>query len=154
MLHQAAWLNRIMLAIVYVWFGFLKIIGNSPAEGLVSDLFHKTLSGLMASSQFVIALGIFECLLGVVWLFPSLTKYAYFTLIFHLITTFLPIVLLPNATWSSFFTLTLVGQYIVKNVVLFSAAYFVYAFFVPPVSVGVTDSQSLLDSKSEGLDTK
>ncbi len=135
-LNQAAWLNRIMLALVYVWFGFLKIIGNSPAEGLVLDLFHKTLSELMSSSHFVIALGIFECLLGVVWLLPSLTKYAYFTLIFHLITTFLPIILLPNATWSSFLTLTLVGQYIVKNVVLFSAAYFIHKFTNTPGFTG------------------
>ncbi len=132
MLLQAAWLNRLMLALVYVWFGLLKIIGYSPAEGLVSDLFHATLSGLMTSSQFLILLGVFECILGIMWIFPSLTKYSFFTLIFHLITTFLPIVLLPNATWVGFFTLTLVGQYIVKNVVLFSAAYFIYKFTNTP----------------------
>ena len=128
MLEKASWINRMMIALVYVWFGFLKILGTSPAEGLVSDLFNVTLSGLMSSSQFVICLGVFECVLGLIWLFPSLTKIAFYTLIFHLITTFMPIVLLPNTTWTSFFSLTLVGQYIVKNVVLLGAGYFVYVF--------------------------
>ena len=131
MLQTASWINRMMIALVYVWFGFLKILGTSPAEGLVSDLFNVTLSGLMSSSQFVICLGVFECVLGLIWLFPSLTKIAFYTLIFHLITTFMPIVLLPNVTWTSFFSLTLVGQYIVKNVVLLGAGYFVYVFNAP-----------------------
>jgi len=131
MLEKASWINRMMIALVYVWFGFLKILGTSPAEGLVSDLFNVTLSGLMSSSQFVICLGVFECVLGLIWLFPSLTKIAFYTLIFHLITTFMPIVLLPNTTWTSFFSLTLVGQYIVKNVVLLGAGYFVYVFNAP-----------------------
>ena len=138
MLQTASWINRMMIALVYVWFGFLKILGTSPAEGLVSDLFNVTLSGLMSSSQFVICLGVFECVLGLIWLFPSLTKIAFYTLIFHLITTFMPIVLLPNVTWTSFFSLTLVGQYIVKNVVLFASAFFVFKFSVPPVSLAVT----------------
>ena len=131
MLEKASWINRMMIALVYVWFGFLKILGTSPAEGLVSDLFNVTLSGLMSPSQFVICLGVFECVLGLIWLFPSLTKIAFYTLIFHLITTFMPIVLLPNTTWTSFFSLTLVGQYIVKNVVLLGAGYFVYVFNAP-----------------------
>ena len=131
MLVNASWINRVMIAIIYVWFGLLKILGTSPAEGLVTDLFNTTLLGVMSSSQFVISLGLFECALGIVWLFPKITKFAFFILIFHLITTFMPIVLLPNATWTSFFSLTLVGQYIVKNLVLFGASYFLYVFSAP-----------------------
>lgn len=138
MLETASWVNRVMIALVYAWFGLLKIVGTSPAEGLVTDLFNVTLSGVMSSSQFVISLGVFECALGFVWLFPKLTKIAFFVLVFHLITTFMPIVLLPNTTWVSFFSLTLVGQYIVKNVVLFASAFFVFKFSVPPVSLAVT----------------
>lgn len=136
MLTNASWMNRLMLAIVYIWFGYLKILGNSPAEGLVTDLFNVTLSGIMTSSEFLIYLGLFECILGIIWLFPRLTKYAYFALVFHLCTTFLPIILLPNVTWTSFFSLTLVGQYIVKNVVLFSSAYFIYKFSSIPSFTG------------------
>ena len=41
-LVTAAWLNRAMIAVVYTWFGFLKVLGTSPAEGLVTKLFHIT----------------------------------------------------------------------------------------------------------------
>lgn len=137
-LEIAAWVNRMMITLVYVWFGLLKILGTSPAEGLVTELFNTTLSGFMSSSQFVFSLGVFECFLGIIWLFPRLTKIAFYVLIFHLITTFMPIVFLPNTTWTSFFSLTLVGQYIMKNVVLFGSAFFVFSFSVPPVKLAVT----------------
>ena len=64
----------------------------------------------------------------VLWLFPRLTKVAFWVMISHLFTTFLPVLFLPNETWQSFFSLTLTGQYIIKNVVLLSAAWFIYVF--------------------------
>jgi len=45
-----------------------------------------------------------------------------------LFTTFLPVMFLVEDTWQSFFALTLTGQYIIKNVVLLSAAWFIYVF--------------------------
>lgn len=128
MLHQAAWINRVMLAIVYIWFGYLKVIGTSPAEGLVAELFQITLSGTISVNLFIKILGLFECVLGFVWLVPNFSKIAFYLLVFHLMTTFLPIILLPAITWTTFMSLSLVGQYIIKNVVLFSSAYFIYRF--------------------------
>lgn len=128
MLHQAAWINRVMLAIVYIWFGYLKVIGTSPAEGLVAELFQITLSGTISVNLFIKILGLFECVLGFVWLVPNFSKIAFYLLVFHLLTTFLPIILLPAITWTTFMSLSLVGQYIIKNVVIFSSAYFIYRF--------------------------
>ena len=125
-LVTAAWLNRAMIAVVYIWFGFLKVIGTSPAEGLVTKLFNLTLEPMMGIQTFLLILGIGECLIGFVWLSPRLTKLAFGLMIVHMFTTFMPILFLPNETWQSFFTLTLTGQYIIKNVVLLSAAWFVY----------------------------
>ena len=125
-LLTAAWLNRAMIAVVYIWFGFLKVIGTSPAEGLVTKLFNLTLEPMMGIQTFLLILGIGECLIGFVWLSPRLTKLAFGLMIVHMFTTFMPILILPNETWQSFFTLTLTGQYIIKNVVLLSAAWFVY----------------------------
>ncbi|MEK6547959.1 MAG: hypothetical protein AABZ56_06555 [Bacteroidota bacterium] len=127
-LVSAAWMNRAMIAIVYVWFGSLKIIGVSPAEGLVTKLFDLTLSPFMSIQQFLILLGGAECLIGLLWLFPRISKWAFWIMVGHLFTTFLPVLLLPNETWQSFFALTLTGQYIIKNVVLLSAAWFIYVF--------------------------
>ena len=128
-LVTAAWLNRAMIAVVYIWFGFLKVIGTSPAEGLVTKLFNLTLEPMMGIQTFLLILGMGECLIGFVWLSPRLTKLAFGLMIVHMFTTFMPILILPNETWQSFFTLTLTGQYIIKNVVLLSAAWFVYIFW-------------------------
>jgi hypothetical protein len=127
-LVTAAWMNRTMIAIVYVWFGSLKIFGVSPAEGLVTKLFDITLSPFMSIQQFLILLGLVESAIGLLWLFPRISKWAFWIMMGHLFTTFLPVLFLPNETWQSFFALTLTGQYIIKNVVLCSAAWFIYVF--------------------------
>jgi hypothetical protein len=127
-LLSASWMNRAMIAIVYVWFGSLKVFGVSPAEGLVTKLFDITLSPFMNIQQFLILLGLAESAIGMLWLFPRITKWAFWIMMGHLFTTFLPVFFLPNETWQSFLTLTLTGQYIIKNVVLCSAAWFIYVF--------------------------
>ena len=128
-LVTAAWLNRAMIAMVYIWFGFLKVLGTSPAEGLVTKLFHLTLEPMMGIQSFLLILGIGECTIGFLWLSPRLTKLAFGLMIVHMFTTFMPVIFLPNETWQSFFNLTLTGQYIIKNVVLLSAAWFIFIFW-------------------------
>ena len=44
-----------------------------------------------------------------------------------MLATFLPVFVLPNLTWQSFMTLTLIGQYIFKNLVMLAAGGFVYS---------------------------
>ncbi|MEY4646744.1 MAG: hypothetical protein RIQ98_580 [Bacteroidota bacterium] len=127
-LVTAAWMNRAMIALVYVWFGMLKVFGVTPAEGLVTKLFDITLAPYMCIQDFLILLGLSECLIGLLWLFPRITKIAFWVMMGHLFTTFLPVLFLPNETWESFLALTLTGQYIIKNVVLLSAAWFIYVF--------------------------
>ena len=102
-LVTAAWLNRAMIAVVYIWFGFLKVIGSSPAEGLVTKLFNLTLEPYMGIQTFLLILGVGECAIGFLWLFPRLTKIAFWVMIVHMFTTFMPILFLPNETWQSFF---------------------------------------------------
>lgn len=125
-LETAAWMNRAMIALVYIWFGLLKVASTSPAEGLVTKLFNLTLEPYMGIQTFLVMLGIGECAIGFLWLFPRLTKIAFWVMIAHMCTTFLPVIILPNETWQSFLTLTLTGQYIIKNVVLLSASWFIY----------------------------
>lgn len=126
LIQKATWFNRISLFVVFFWFGFLKIIGTSPAEGLVVKLFDETLAGIMPIEVFLPAFGAFECALGLLWLSPRLTKIAFLGMCFHMFCTFLPMALLKGDTWQSFMTLTLTGQYIVKNLVLIGSSWFVY----------------------------
>jgi uncharacterized membrane protein YphA (DoxX/SURF4 family) len=116
------WVLRIGLAIVYVWFGLLKALGVSPATQLVHDLFDKTVPSFVPFGFFYPAFSWFEVLLGILFLFPKLTRVAFVLVVFHLISTALPLVALPDQAWSSFLVPTMEGQYIVKNVLIFGAA--------------------------------
>jgi uncharacterized membrane protein YkgB len=119
--------NRIALFVVFFWFGFLKVIGVSPAEELVSLLFNKTLSSFMSIDTFLVTFGLFEMVLGLIWLVPKWTKYAFWVFGFHMFTTFLPFIFIPEVAMNENMTLTLVGQYIVKNIVLLGSGLFLYS---------------------------
>ncbi|MBK7736150.1 MAG: hypothetical protein IPI45_00070 [Saprospiraceae bacterium] len=114
--------NRLSLFVVFFWFGLLKVLGLSPAEALVTHLHNETIGNLLSASNFCLILGIVECTIGVLWLFPKLTKFAFFLFSAQMCTTFLPLFYLPGDTWQNGFALTLTGQYIIKNVVLVASA--------------------------------
>ncbi|MCP9767287.1 hypothetical protein EGI22_05150 [Lacihabitans sp. LS3-19] len=115
-------INRLAMFVVYFWFGFLKVIHLSPATELVTALAQVTLPFIPAES-FIVSFGIFECVIGVLWLFPKFTNIVFWLTVFHLVTTFMPMFFLPNVSWNQFFTPSLVGQYIIKNFVIFGAIY-------------------------------
>ncbi len=117
--------NRVAIFVVYFWFGLLKVIGLSPATGLVTDLAHTTLP-FVEADKFIVLFGIFECLIGLMWLWPKLAKMTFWFTIFHLITTFLPTVFLPDAVWNKFLTPSLVCQYIIKNLVVLASIFTLY----------------------------
>jgi uncharacterized membrane protein YkgB len=108
---------RYSLAIVFIWFGLLKPLGWSPASGLVANTVY-----LLNPSWFVPFLGWWEVLIGVCLLRRSWIRVGIFLMAIQMVGTFLPLVLLPEVTWTGFMTLTLEGQYIIKNLVLISAA--------------------------------
>jgi uncharacterized membrane protein YkgB len=120
------WWNRIALFVVFFWFGFLKIIHISPAEGLVTRLHETTISPFISIEKFLVLLGVIECAIGVLWLLPKLTKVAFWLFILQMFTTFLPLLFLPKDTWQNMMVLTLTGQYIIKNVVLIASALTIY----------------------------
>ncbi len=119
--------------VIFFWFGFLKIIGQSPASPLVQALFEKTIS-FMSFDTFIILFGVFECAIGILFLIKGLEKIAIPLFFIHMITTFGPLVLLSTMTWSSFMVPTLEGQYIIKNLVLISAVITIGASLRAPSS--------------------
>lgn len=121
---------RIGLFIVFFWFGFLKVIGLSPASGVVQRLFENTIP-FMEFSTFLILFGLFECLIGVLFLIKGMERVVIPLLLIHMITTFGPLVYLPEETWQKFMVPTLEGQYIIKNVVLIAAAVGIAAHLHP-----------------------
>jgi uncharacterized membrane protein YkgB len=121
---------RIGLFIVFFWFGFLKVIGLSPASGVVQRLFENTIP-FMEFSTFLVLFGLFECLIGVLFLIKGMERVVIPLLLVHMITTFGPLVYLPEETWQKFMVPTLEGQYIIKNVVLIAAAVGIAAHLHP-----------------------
>ena len=121
---------RLGLFIVFFWFGALKVIGLSPASGLVLDLLHRTIP-FMDPATFLCAFGVFECLIGILFLIKGAERVVIPLLFIHMITTFGPLVLLPTETWSGLLTPTLEGQYIIKNVVIIAAAIGIAAHLHP-----------------------
>jgi len=118
--------SRISIFVIYFWFGLLKIIGLSPAEGLVNHLYDITLKSIIDFRLFFILFGLFECAIGLIWLMPKLTKISMYLICLHLVLTVLPVFVLPKDTWSNLLTPTLVGQYIIKNLVLLSSAFVIF----------------------------
>jgi uncharacterized membrane protein YkgB len=112
---------RFGLFVVFFWFGALKVLGLSPASGVVARLFEQTIP-FMSFDFFLILFGLFECLIGVLFVIKGLERVVIPLLFIHMITTFGPLVFLPDETWSAFMVPTLEGQYIIKNLVIIATA--------------------------------
>ena len=115
---------RWSLFLVYFWFGILKVFNLSPAEELVTALQHQTIP-FIPSDFFLVAFGFFECLIGVLFLVKGAEKIVFPLFIIHIITTTLPLFLLPSFTWQYWLVPPLTGQYIIKNIVLVAVAIYV-----------------------------
>ncbi len=109
---------RYSLALIFIWFGFYKIVGVSSATELVAKTVYW-----VSPTWFVPLLGWWEVLIGVCLLVRPLIRVGLFLMAFQMMGTFLPFVILPHVTFESFpFVLSMEGQYIMKNIVLISAA--------------------------------
>ena len=127
---------RFGLFVVFFWFGALKVIGLSPASSLVQNLFEQTIS-FMSFTTFIILFGLFECLIGILFIIPGLERVVIPMLFLHMVTTFMPLFILPAMTWSGFMVPTLEGQYIIKNLVIIAAAIGIAAHLHPLSKVGL-----------------
>lgn len=112
-------LLRISMGVVFVWFGALKLIpGGSPAEGLI----RETIT-FFPPQIFLPVLALWEILIGLGFITGKLMRVTILLLFLQMPGTVSPMVLRPDLVFVQFpFFLTLEGQYIVKNLVLVSAA--------------------------------
>ncbi len=121
---------RFGLFVIFFWFGILKVIGLSPASPLVQSLFERTIS-FMSFDTFIVLFGLFECLIGVLFLIRGCERIVIPMLFLHMLTTFMPLFLLPSITWSGFLVPTLEGQYIIKNLVIIATGIGIAAHLHP-----------------------
>lgn len=123
-------LARFAIFLVYFWFGILKVVGASPASPLVLALLDKTMPFIPPDS-FLVAFGVIEVIIGILFIIPKLERLAMFALVLHLITTIMPLFLLPHMAWNGFLVPTLEGQYMIKNILILTCGLVVLASLKP-----------------------
>ena len=116
------YLVRIPIFIIFFWFGFLKIMDLSPAQQLVKDTVYWM--PFLSAASWTYVIGVWEVLIAICFLFKRTTLIAMILLFLQMSGTFLPLVILPEITFqnSNPFLPTLEGQYIIKNIIIITAA--------------------------------
>jgi len=114
-------LARVAIFVIYFWFGILKLFNLSPASPLAQALTAKTI-GLQHYNLAFNILAVYECVVGILFLFPKATRIVIPLLFIHMIIVCSPLILVPHLAWSRPFVPTLEGQYIIKNVAIIALA--------------------------------
>ncbi len=111
-------LLRISLAVVFVWFGALKVLDVTPVTDLVAETVYW-----VDPDWFVPLLGWAEIAIGLLLLFNVLLRVAIGLFLLQMAGTFLVLVIQPDVAFQdgNVFKLTVEGEFIVKNLVLLSA---------------------------------
>ena len=114
---------RVSLGIIFMWFGVLKPLGLSPAEPLV--LATVGWLPLFDAPSWVSIIGWWEVAIGLTFLFRKTLRVAIALLALQMAGTFMPLILLPEVTFQAGhlpYGPTMEGQYIIKNLLILSAA--------------------------------
>lgn len=112
-------LLRISIGVVFFWFGALKLVpGLSPAEPLIREAMP-----FLPLDFFIPFLGLWEIVIGLGFIVGKYMRVTILLMMLQMVGAVSPLILYPQGVWVSFpFVLTLEGQYIIKNMVLISAA--------------------------------
>lgn len=114
---------RLSLAIIFIWFGLLKPLGLSPAAPVVRATVEWM--PLLSPDAWVAVIGWWEVAIGATFLFQRTVRIAIALLALQMVGTFMPLVMLPLVTFQPGhipYAPTMEGQYIIKNLLIISAA--------------------------------
>lgn len=117
-------LLRLSVGIVFFWFGILKFIpALSPAQDLAIRTIDLLSFGLVAGHVSIHMLAAWEVLIGLGLLTGVYMRTTLLLLFLQMIGTMTPVFLFPAEVFSKIpYAPTLEGQYIIKNLVIISAA--------------------------------
>ncbi|WP_242202733.1 doxx family protein [Aestuariivivens insulae] len=116
------------IGVIYLWFGALKFFPElSPADALAKQTITFLTIGLIPETISILMLAIIEVAIGLCLVCNFQLKKVVIAAILHLVFTFIPVLFFPDVSFAKApFVLTLVGQYIIKNIVIISALLFIY----------------------------
>jgi uncharacterized membrane protein YkgB len=117
-------LLRVSVGVVYLWFGALKFFpGMSPAQDLAARTIGTLSFGLVPASVAVPLLAALEAMIGLGLVSGRFLRATLLLMLTQMAGTVTPLLLFPRETFTTFpIAPTLEGQYIIKNVVMVSAA--------------------------------
>ena len=117
-------LLRVSVGIVFLWFGFLKFFpGLSPAQELAGRTIEILSFGVVKPAVSVPMLAALETIIGLGLIFGLALRAVLLLLFFQMLGTMTPLFLFPSEVFTRVpYAPTLEGQYIIKNLVLISAA--------------------------------
>jgi uncharacterized membrane protein YphA (DoxX/SURF4 family) len=156
-------LLRVSMGTVFFWFGALKFFPTfSPAHELAGRTIAALSFGLVDPALSLPLLAAWECLIGLGLISGRFLRPTLVLLFLHMSGTMLPFFLFPGQLFTRFpYATTLEGQYILKNLVLVSAAVVIGATVrggalvadpKPERDPPVTLSRSSLRSANDGED--
>ena len=121
-------LLRISIGIIYLWFGSLKFFsGLSPAEDFATETVQMLTLHLIPGGVCFVLLAVGETVIGAMLILNLLPRFTILLALFHMLCTFTPLFLLPELSFNQTpFSVTLIGQYILKNLVIVSALMVLY----------------------------
>ncbi len=111
-------LLRTTLAIVFIWFGTLKVAGVSPVADLVAGTVYW-----LRPDVFIPFLGVWEIIVGLGLLWGAALRLVLLLFWLQMAGTFLVLIVRPEIAFQSGnpLLLTVTGEFVIKNLVLIAA---------------------------------
>ena len=121
---------RLALGSVFLWFGALKVFGSSPVAALIQATYT-----FMPLGIFVFILGVWEMIIGVGIILKKALRFVLILLGVHLMGTFTAIWFKPGIFFVQGvpFCLTVDGEFVIKNLVLITAALVIAGYELKPL---------------------
>ncbi|OHA91714.1 MAG: hypothetical protein A2832_01540 [Candidatus Zambryskibacteria bacterium RIFCSPHIGHO2_01_FULL_44_22b] len=106
---------RIVIGVVFIWFGVLKVLGYNP----VFELIYNSMAPFLAGGTGLVILGFVEVFIGAMLLSNRSRFFTHLLLVLHLLGTFSTFIFGWDVIFDPYFPiLTLAGEFVVKNFIL------------------------------------
>ena len=134
----------ITVGLVYIWFGILKFFPQlSPAEELAKGTINALTIGLVSSNISYLVLAIWEVSVGILLILNFYRRAAILLALVHLVFTFTPFFIFPEQLFPQApLGLSIVGQYIIKNIVIIGALWTLYR--IPATTEAFDDQANMI----------
>ena len=121
---------RLALGSIFLWFGALKIFGGSPVAVLIQETYS-----FMPIHVFMFVLGVWEIVIGIGIMLKRALRCVLILLCVHLLGTFTAIWFNPGIFFVQGvpLSLTVDGEFVMKNLVLITAALVIAGYEVKPL---------------------